>query len=91
VRARARTDVSPEAGTPRRVVSNYSEVTRQSLTDFDRNGREVHPRSNEPSTDARWWIVVALEIQYGPDAPVTEFVKGLWCDSLTGTQQGELL
>jgi hypothetical protein len=64
---------------------------RRSLTDFDGNGRELHPRANEPSADARWWIVVALEIQYGPDAPVTEFARALWYDSVTETQQAELL
>ena len=65
---------------------------RRSLTEFDGNARELHhPGANQPSADARWWIVVALEIQYGPDAPVTEFARALWYESVTETQQAELL
>jgi hypothetical protein len=64
------------------------------MTDFDKDGREMHPRSNEPSAEGRWWIARALEIEYGSDAPVTEFARALWQQSLaarqaaTGTSRG---
>jgi hypothetical protein len=75
----------------RRELVSRIDVTRPNLTDFDRNGRELQPRSNEPSADARWWIVVAMEIQYGGDAPSTEFARALWSDSVAKTQHTEPL
>lgn len=68
------------------MVSPANERTRQGLADPKTNANGVSRVTNVPDAHARWWIAHAIEIQYGPDAPVTEFARALWRQSAAAAQ-----
>ena len=44
--------------------------------------------TNDPSPDARRWIALAIEMQYGADARVTDFARTLWRRSVASNGAG---
>ena len=48
------------------------------MNTFALRDAEVSSTTNAPSPDARRWIALAMELQYGADARVTDFARTLW-------------
>jgi hypothetical protein len=46
---------------------------------------EASSTTNAPSPDARRWIALAMEMQYGADARATDFARTLWRRSVASS------